>query len=387
MTPTILHMGITALQAGSTVEGIRLIRIALKGTGTQGSGLPAQLRAIAYLWLAEAHTDDPAARRQYLALAVQADPTNTDARARLAADIAPASPPPPAPQTTSQTVAAVPPPAYVPAAPPQVYTPPPAQAASAPVAPGQVNVADYVARIIGGPAGVGTGIFVAEGIIATTRHITGSTERLMAEVYGVPQMPALVVRAFPELDLAFLRVEHRVPGMLPITPLPRVPDDAVLTAVSYAGDMIEGQQRPTRRALAAHWIPTTLTRLPDAGGDPIFDDQLYLVGLMTDNTSRTSDHRYGLHITAIRRALETWLAEARERRAYCPTCGASSRAGAAGLHYCETCGGVMPAARSAVRVPQTGTELYYPRGAMCAACRGEIGFYGGHCLRCGAAKR
>lgn len=369
MSTRILEMGIRALQAGSGEEGIRLLRIALKQ-----NALPPELRAIAYLWLAET-SRDAADRVRYLGLAASADPNNADARARLAQAMAPTAAPP---VTLPATGPLAPSHGTPPAAP--VMPPTAAPAAS------KVNVADYVARIIGGPAGAGTGVLIADGIIATTRHVVGSLERVTVEFHGMAQVAAIVVRSYPEFDLALLNVDHRVAGMLPITPLPRVPDDAPLIAVSFAGEMIEGRQRPTRRAMAAHWIPTTITRLPDAGGDPLFDDQLYLVGLLTDNTSRISEHRFGIHISAIRRALDALLSESRERRLYCPTCGSGSRAGAAGLYYCETCGATMPVARSIQRGPRSGTEAYYPRGARCNHCGAEAGFYSGRCLRCGAAK-
>ncbi len=71
--------------------------------------------------------------------------------------------------------------------------------------------------------------------------------------------------------------------------------------------------------MAAHWIPTTATRLIDAGGNPIFDDKNYLVGMMTKNTSRTSGHMFGVHVAAIRRMVEQYSREAQaEKRIYCP---------------------------------------------------------------------
>ncbi|MCS7070112.1 MAG: hypothetical protein NZM00_01290, partial [Anaerolinea sp.] len=128
MSTRILDMGIRALQAGSRAEGIRLIRIALKR-----NTLPAELRAIAYLWLAETG-GDAAQRVHYLRLAADADPNNADARARLAQALAPASIPP---ATLPKTGPLSPP-----------HGPPPPAPPALPVDPGpasRVNVADYVA--------------------------------------------------------------------------------------------------------------------------------------------------------------------------------------------------------------------------------------------------
>ena len=78
MSQRILDMGIQAIQSGSKVEGARLIRIALKRS------LPPEIRAIAYLWLAES-TDDPQLKRAHYTEASALDPNNTEARTRLAA--------------------------------------------------------------------------------------------------------------------------------------------------------------------------------------------------------------------------------------------------------------------------------------------------------------
>lgn len=351
-----LELGISALQRDRKDEGTRLIRIALKS-----GELTGELRAIAYLWLAEAQSD-PAQRRAMYSAAVQADPANADARQRLNAVLTQELPAAPVLSGMSGAPASVP-------------------AASAPT---RVNVADHVARIIGGPNGPGTGVFVAENLIATTRYVIGEHERITVEVHPARQLPGQIVRAFSELDLALIRVEHRPVGSLPITPYPRVPDDAPLTAVSFSGEMVTARQRPTNRVMEPHWIPTTLTQLPDAGGDPLFDAQTYLVGILTKNTSRASAHYYGLHISAIRRAVQTYLGEASERRVYCSCCGHASRAGGMGFFYCEVCGGVLPFAQAMTRYPMPQAEPFYGSGGVrCTRCGSSAGFYGGRCLRCG----
>lgn len=353
-----LELGISALQRGQTEEGTRLIRIALKG-----GDLTGEMRAIAYLWMAEAQAD-PSQRRAMYSAAVQADPANQDARQRLNAVLTQELPPAPVLSGMSGTAAS---PASTPAS-----------------TPSRVNVADHVARIIGGPNGPGTGVFVSESLVATTRFVIGENERVTVEVHPTRQLPALVVRAFSELDLALIRVDHRPMGSLPITPYPRVPDDAPLTAVSFSGEMVTARQRPTNRVMEPHWIPTTITQVSDAGGDPLFDAQTYLVGILTKNTSRASAHFYGLHISAIRRAVQTYLGEASERRVYCVSCGSASRAGGMGYYYCETCGGVLPFAQAMSRYPLPQAEPFYGSGGVrCTRCGASAGFYAGHCLRCG----
>lgn len=388
-----LTLGIEAIQAGNRVEGGRLVRIALRN-----SDLTPQLRAVAYLWLAETQ-DDPQHKRAAYNEALIADPANKDVQQRLAALLATQLPPMPqtlpeaaAPQSTPIPPAAAT--AYT--SPPSLqygYTMPTAPQPTAPPASAQYpqianDVSGHIVGIIGGPNGAGSGFFISpDGVIATTRYVVGGMERVLVEAQGGQQINAEVARAYPELDLALLRVEFAPRTMLPITPQPRVPDEASLIAFSYGRQPLGGAQRPTKRALAAHWIPTTFTAYADAGGAPVFDQQSYLVGMATRDTARNSGHYFALHIAAIRSRLETYLAELRtEARAYCPTCGTGSRAGGAGFFFCETCGSTMPRAQNIPRYPLPQAEYYYASsGIRCARCGAQVGFHDGRCLRCGQA--
>lgn len=361
-----LELGITALQAGSTAEGARLIRIALKS-----GKLTDELRGIAYLWLAEVEKD-PQQKRAYYNEALNADPNNPEARQRLAHLLSSQLPPLP---TTTAPVAA-------------------AHTATAPIAPASVsnvsgtsfNVADYVANVIGGPNGPGTAFYVsADGVLATTRFVVGSSERVTVELHMGRQLTGQVIRAYPEYDLAFIRIDHHLDAVLPISPMPRVADETPLIAVTYAGEMQRGKQRPTKRALANQWISTTYTNLADTGGDPIFDERNYLIGMMTRNTGRQSNFLYAIHITAIRRCLEIYQQESVvEVRTYCPSCGGHSRAGGAGYFYCESCGSILTQALHLPRYPVPQAEVFYgTSGVQCTRCGARAGFYKGRCLRCG----
>jgi hypothetical protein len=368
MPQRILELGISAIQAGSTAEGARLLRFALKR-----GALSPQLRAVAHLWLAET-TRDPERRRQLYREAISLDPANTTAQALLARALDQPS---------------------VPAA----SSAPPPEAAHTPPAPAGVrgiNLAEYVANIIGSAAGAlgggavaGTGLFVAsDGLIATARSVVGASERVTVELHGgqrgAIQLVGLVVRSFPDLDLAFIRVDHRSAGSVPITDRPRVDEDEPLTLVHYTGETLHGRQRPTRRVLGAEWIATSFNHLHDAGGGPVFDGRGLLCGLITRNTGRTSRYFYALHIHAVYRALEAYRAEASLRHAYCPCCGSLSRLGGAGYSYCETCGAVLPHARATDRRElRDAPVLYDEGGSTCAACGSAAGRYQGMCLRCG----
>lgn len=367
MSIRILEQGIDAMQAGSMAEGARLIRIALK-TGM----LEPDLTAIGCIWLAETEAT-PAQKRARYQQALAADPGNSEAKARLnrlLIDKLPGSSAPSAPTPADQSaVTAVPAPV------------------ATPVASGPINVADHIASIFGGPNGPGTAFFVvAEGVLVTTRHVIGGLEHVTVGLLNGHQLNGEVIRSFPALDLAFIRVGHSAPGLLPITPLPRVPEETPLYVFHYTGEMLAAAQRPTQRVLPGQWIPTTFDHLLDAGGGPIFDSSGQLIGMITTATGRTSGYLYGLHINAIRAAFEGVYQELRgNQRTYCPACGALSQAGGAGLAYCEFCGNVLPHARQIRRYPQPRAAAFYDvNSAPCSNCGSAVGIYQGRCLRCGA---
>ena len=370
MTQRALELGILAIQQQSLTEGARLIRIALKS-----GDLLAEMRAIAYLWLAETQTDTAHKRACYTE-ALHVDPNNAEARSRLSALLT-AGLPTSTPATGTYTAAT---------------SGGTGNNASGATAPTSFNVADYLARVIDGPNGVGTAVFITqEGLLATTRRVVGGLERVTIETYAGGQVYGTVVRAYTDLDLAFISINQRPAALLPVTPMPRVPDDDPLTVVSYDGEVTRAQQRPTRRAMAAHWIPTSITQLTDAGGDVIFDEKNYLVGIMTKATSLASGATYyGIHIAMIRRLAEVYLRDARsDRRRYCPDCGNASRATGTGYFYCEQCGASAPEARTIPRyvVPQAAL-FYEPTGkAACSTCNANAGIYNNRCLRCGAEQR
>jgi hypothetical protein len=368
MPHRILQQGIEAMQQGSAAEGARLIRIALKA-----DDLPGDMKAVGYLWLAEAQTD-AAGKREYYNAALAADPTNSEAKSRLARLLStnlPSAVPIPQPDTSA-------------------YTLPVTQTGTMPaVAPRAINLADHMANIIGGVKGAGTAFFVTQdGILATTRAIVENREQVTAELHDGRQLVGRVIRAFPEYDLALIKVDAAPPQLLPIPPQSRVPDEATLYLYHYTGESIRAMQRPTKRVLAAHWLPTTFKEIYDAGGGPIFDERANLVGMITKSTGQTSDYLYALHIYAIRACVEQLRGEMQGgKRGYCPSCGGLCRAEGMGYFYCELCGATLPSALNLNRylVPQAAA-LYETGTTRCLKCGSGAGIYQGRCLRCGQAQ-
>lgn len=377
-----MEQGIAAIQTGNLQEGARLLRIALKSDVLSGS-----LRATACLWLAETNPD-PEFKRACYQDALTADPNSQDAKQRLATLLASKLPPTPTPPAT---------PAYTPPAATPGTGPlpaPPAVPGTGPLAPmpSQATPAPSyrIAGIIGGPNGPGTAFFVArEGLLATTRYIVGGTEHVTVELENRRQLLGHVVRAFPDADLAIIHVEQQVNDLMPMSSLPQVPDNARLRAVSYNGRATSGKKRATKRILPAHWFPTDIAKLPDSGGDPVFDENHYLLGMLTKNIDRSSGCIYGLRIAVIYQLVEQYRQEMYTYRSavYCPGCGNLSRAAAAGGYYCELCGSTMPQAQNITRLPQPQFVGFYVENSRitCTRCGAAVGFHDSMCLRCGQA--
>lgn len=427
-----MQLGIQSIQAGHIEEGARLLRIALNS-----NQLTNKMRAIAYLWLAVT-SDDRNFRIQCYNDAINADPTNEQAHDELAKLLSPTaddtsayrpiqSPPPnhdtgafPRVGDTGAMRPTVPPATwgdtgamrplnpqaqdnYPPATwgetgafqrmtDPGTLTPPSGTGAFRPVtgqqgyAPGN-SAAPATVGIVG-PNGLGTGFFVTrDGLVATSRFVVGGEESVVVQFERGREMSAAVVRAFGEYDLAFVFLNMPVSTLPVPSPLQYVPDNVRLRALAHNRETMHGVRRATTNAAPEHWFPTNLTSVIDAGGNPIFDDNNYLIGMLSRNASRTSGYVYGLHVSKVFESLEKYFQELRtsSHRAYCPGCGYASRAIEVGAFYCEVCGCVLPFAANTQRFPQPQTANFYGENIHrpCANCQARAGFFNGACLRCG----
>ena len=406
-----LQQGINAVQAKNYKEGVRLLRAALREPD-----ITSPSRALAHIWLAET-TDNRQEKLQHYTEALKADPDNEYAQRRFAQYAAPdpsSTPPPPAHLPEAPVSAPPPAPVYRPegvtivnaAPPPPITSPAPAYRAPSmstsqliPINPAvntqqpqtDLGSSYHIVGIVGGPNGSGSGFFVARhGIIATTRYVVGGQENVTVELETGRQLPGRVIYSLPALDLAFIYVEQQVTDLLPVTVFPHINDNTQLTVISHNRKMMNGKKRETARMLEAHWFPTDIVSLPDAGGGPVFDERHYLVGMITRNISSSSAYVYGLHINTIREHLEKFFHQMRTgpNRVYCHTCGYVSQAAAAGGYYCEACGSTMPFAQqiNRLRTPQIAVLYEENNAATCTKCGAHTGFYHGVCLRCGSAQ-
>ena len=382
-----MEQGIAAIQAGNREDGARLLKIALRSPEVQGP-----LRATVYLWLSET-TNSRDEKIKMHQDALVADPNNTDIQRRLALLMAPPQSPVNTSTSTNPVVQQaqavnVPPP--IPNHPPETN---PYQAQAQPVQQQNEYVSNQFYRevgILGGPNGQGTGFFVSkDGLIATTRFVVGGSEEVTVELDPNHRMPGEIVRSFPAIDLAFIKIGMRVNQLLTITSQHTILDNMSLTAVTYNGRVMSGQHRVTHSELGRDWFPTTIANPTDAGGNPIFDDRNLLVGMLTRNANRTSPYVFGVQINTVYRYVEHYHQEKQDGtpQLYCSSCGHVSRAESVGGFYCETCGSVLPSKREvrrfAVNNPRLDVIYGENMGKPCWNCKSRVGYYNGYCLRCG----
>lgn len=376
-----VEQGIKAIQAGNHAEGARLLRIALRDT----TEITGKMRAVALVWLAETMTT-PDQKIQCYKDALVADPGNAEIQQRMAAlmmsNLPPAQDTPIIPMPPVQTPAPVSAQTVAPMATPAAQTPA-ARGGTGPL-PGFYRTVG----VYGGRNGPGTGFFVAlQGLLVTTRYVVGGLEHLTVMLDGGQTLPGRVVRSYPDMDMALVQVNLALNKLLPITPTPMLPDGMPLMAISHSGRAMNGAYAATKRDMPVHWFATTIKQVADAGGDPIFDDRNYLVGMLTRNISHTSGYIFGLHIASIQRSVDNYIQELRldPNRVYCPSCGYLSRASNVGAFYCEVCGGTLPFAQEVTRFPIPQAEVFYGENmhTPCRHCGSRLGYYNGRCLRCG----
>ena len=333
-----LQQGVKAIREGRIQEGSRLLQIALRSDDLSGG-----LRATALVWLART-TDDPQQQLAYYQHAVIADPDNADAQQGLASltgessgeSTAPPSTPPPAADAATLTAeddSSARPINYQNV---EQSEPPLPQSLRSIQASSQQASADSHAGVhvlaVAGPNGTASGFFVTPGgMVATTRFaVSGAVEATITLQDG-QRLRGQVVRSFPQLDLALIETGHAVNTLPPVSPAEQVPENVELIVLVHSGKARRGQRRSTRSRLKSEWFPTTFARqeMGDIGGNPIYNAQGTLVGMLTNNANRTSSYVFGVNVLAIFRGIDQYQQEieAGARVVYCAACGNLSRAG------------------------------------------------------------
>lgn len=314
--------------------------------------LDAAGRAAAHVWLAEA-SDDAGFKLRCLQSALACTPDNAQIQQGLRALLAERPPAPSLP--------------------------------SAPRLPGFPRVLG----IDGGVNGPASAVFVAKsGILATTSYALGGAQDLTVSLADGRTLRAELLRRFPGLDLALAEAPLRLDGKIAIAPASALAAGQACVALGFDGSRLQATLTELEVGGAGHWLATSLplAKLPDAGGNPLYDDRGQLLGIMTRNTA-DGGMALALKISSI-----LALAEQAQRdkqmqpgACCCPACGGLARAPIYGGRSCESCGADLPVHEN-LPAPQIDSlqQLYGEAASQpCSQCGARVGFHGGRCLRCG----
>ena len=338
-----LRAVIREMQAGDLQAATKLRTLLAAGE------LDAAGQAAAHVWLAEV-SDDAAYRLHCLQNALACTPDNLHIQQGIQALLAKK---PPAPNLPS--------------------------APSLPSFP-------RVVGIDGGANGAASAVFVTKaGVLATTSYALGGARDLTISLGDGRRLAGKLLRRFPGLDLALAEAPLRLEGSLAIAPAHSLAVGQELFALGF-----EGTRLPTALGElgAGQWLETSLpiAKLPDAGGNPLYNARGGLLGIMTRNRAN-GGMALALKMSSIL-ALARQAQRDRQMQAgacCCPACGGLARAPIYGGHNCEACGATLPVATKPSAAQADELKQLYAGAASqpCAHCGAQVGFHGGRCLRCG----
>ncbi|GAB1422588.1 hypothetical protein MASR2M15_28250 [Anaerolineales bacterium] len=347
-----VEQAIQSIKNGNIEEGSRLLKIVIKDPET-----PNHLRAIGLVHLATTKPDRNFQIRCY-EQALESDPTNTIARERLDQFLKVS-----VPKTMENRK-------------------PNGQVI-------QLNNAPHVLGLVDAINGKGSAILIdKEGIVCTCYQLIKNMETVTVSLDDGRSLKGKIIRSFPYLDLAFIRIPLSVNQLWPSLPKQVMRPNTDIGVYPFMQEAENTRVRATQNLTQDYWFPTQIVEGKHLQGAAVFANQV-LVGMMTGNASRASHYFYGLYIWQIYYLLEQYkqeLAQLPDNAIYCVACGNNCRSVSYGGYYCEHCGTTLSIAEDVVRNQRP--ELAYLYGentyAPCPQCGSTAGEYAGLCLRCGA---
>ena len=244
--------------------------------------------------------------------------------------------------------------------------------------------------VIGGMNGMASGAFVdSGGIVASTSYAIGGAARVTVILEGERKAAGAVLRRYPTHDLALIETGLRSPRKPAILPSSLVAEGLAFVALAYGGHRLRGALGRLYSRRGRQWLPTTIPPLllPNAGGNPLYDENGQLLGMLTRNVDAAGNALAikMSHILALTEQLR------RDRQlmpgaGYCGACGALTRARLFGGSHCETCGAALA---DGTVLPVQSEKLAALRrenaSPPCPHCGARVGDYAGRCLLCGQA--
>ena len=228
-------------------------------------------------------------------------------------------------------------------------------------------------------------------MIATTSYAIGSASRATVMLDAKRHVPATVVRRFPTHDLALIKTALRPAEKPSAAPPSTIAEGtAFMSRWDMAAPSCAAFWEDSIADKTQHWLRTSIppVQMPDAGGNPLVDENGQLLALLTRNVDGAGK------ALAIKMSHIASLAAqmTRDRQLmpdshYCATCGGRARARLFGGRHCETCGAALGGDSTESAVPPQAEKLAALFGENaarpCPRCGARVGDYDGRCLRCG----
>ena len=233
--------------------------------------------------------------------------------------------------------------------------------------------------------GLGSGFFAhSSGLIVSNRHVVGYDHEVQVQLANGKQIQGRAVRAFPEIDLAFLRTDL-APTLVP--PLAAAGSSRVGQAVLVIGHPMGLANTLTRGIISAVnrevmgnvYLQTDAAINPGNSGGPLFNELGEVVGVATMGLNQSQGLNFAIPVEMVQRKMQQFANEEsrvqRGQGVYCVVCGYFSAGGV----YCPNCGVTLAeysqektaTGNTPAQCPQCGKVLN-PGDQFCSSCGRHI---------------
>lgn len=232
--------------------------------------------------------------------------------------------------------------------------------------------------------GFGSGFFVHEsGVIVTNRHVVGYEHKLPIHLIDGRQISGDVIRAFPEIDLAFVRIEGISPDVPPFASKATTRVGQTVLVIGHPRGMSNTLTRGIisamdRQILGNIFLQTDAAINPGNSGGPLFNDYGEVVGVAAMGIGQSQGLNFAIPIELVRQCMKQVFAEEKRvqasHRVYCFVCGLLSAGGA----YCPGCGFDLGSRDNSSPAAQ-------PVQNKCPGCGKALGASDRFCSSCGTS--
>jgi len=232
--------------------------------------------------------------------------------------------------------------------------------------------------------GFGSGFFVHEsGVIVTNRHVVGYERKLPIHLIDSRQISGNVMRAFPEIDLVFVRVEGISPDVPPFASKATTRVGQTVLVLGHPLGMSNTLTRGIisaidRQILGNIFLQTDAAINPGNSGGPLFNEYGEVVGVAAMGIGQSQGLNFAIPIELVRQCMKQVFDEEKRvqasHRVYCHVCGLLSAGGA----YCPGCGFDLGSRDNSSPAAQ-------PVQNKCPGCGKALGASDRFCSSCGSS--